>query len=112
MQTLVAALVAAAGIAGTVTLISDGATPRVGDSMQISAHSHGAVPTQRMDPLFRGEAEHTDKTRRGSRQDAKTIQANSIDSSEDWTRRGMRGNSAIDSTSVTWTSGDWTRRGS
>jgi hypothetical protein len=112
MQTLVAALVAAAGIAGTITLISDGAAPSVGDSMRTSAHIHGAVPTQRMDPLFRGEAEHTYETRRGSRQDAKTIQASSIDSSEDWTRRGMRDSNAIDRTSVTWTSGDWTRRGS
>jgi hypothetical protein len=94
MRTLVAALIATAGIMGTVKLIADSATPVVPASVQTAS-----------------TVEQPFDTRRGSRQGIQTIRARGIGTSTDWNRRGMRDSNAGDETSVSWTAGDWTRRG-
>lgn len=94
MRTLVAALVAAAGIAGTATLIADSAIPTLAASQQTGS-----------------SAEHEYATRRGSRTDARTVEAHEMDTSGDWNRRGMRGDTVREQSSMIWTSGDWNRRG-
>ena len=94
MRTLVAALIAAAGIAGTATLIADSATPTLTASVDTGS-----------------SAEHEYATRRGSRTDVRTIEAHEMDVSGDWNRRGMRGDAAQEQPSMIWTSGEWNRRG-
>jgi hypothetical protein len=94
MRTLVAALIAAAGIAGTATLIADSATPTLTAFVDTGS-----------------SVEQGYATRRGSRTDVRTIEGHETDVSGDWNRRGMRVDTVQEQSSMIWTSGDWNRRG-